>query len=98
MAEKKTEAKTKTEAKVNKAPKKIDYWDEPVPVTVKRPEGETANSLTVTHNGKNYQIQYNKEVMVPRKIAEIIHQSDENMAIAEEEMAKYAGFHELGTI
>ncbi|MBQ2663117.1 MAG: hypothetical protein IJP94_08025 [Clostridia bacterium] len=93
MAEKKTETKA-----VKKPEKKVDYWDELVPVTVRRPEGEAADSMTVTHNGKNFQIQYNKEVMVPRKVAEIIHQSEDNMAIADAEISRLAGMHELGSV
>lgn len=95
MATKKTDIETKAETNQGT---KVDYWDELVPVHLIQPEGETQNAKTVTHNGKNYQIQYGKEVMVPRKIAEILKQSAENKAIADAELARMAGYHELGSI
>ena len=95
MAE--TKKKTETAAQTPKA-KKVDYWDEKVPVYLARPEGEVSNARTVTLNGVNYQIQYNKEVMVPRKVKAILDESAQNKAFADEEMNRFAGNHELGTI
>lgn len=54
------------------APKKEEY----VQVIIARPENITGDSETaVSVNGKIYQIQYDKPVMVPVSVAEIIEQS-----------------------
>lgn len=71
--------------------RRADYWEEEVPVYIPRPEGETQASKTITLNGVNYQIQYGKQVMVPRKIAAIIDESERNHAIAQEEIESRAG-------
>lgn len=94
---KETKATTKPQQSA-KAEKKVDYWDEKVPVFLPQPEGDASNARTVTHNGINYQIQYNKEVMVPRKIKAILDESAQNKAIADAEMNRLAGYHELGTV
>ena len=91
-------AKTETKAGTKKPEKKVDYWDELVPVHLMQPEGEAQNARTVTLNGVNYQVQYNKEVMVPRKIAAILDESAINKAKADEEMNRLAGMHELGSV
>lgn len=50
------------------------YMTEKVPVFIPRPD-ESTDSITVTLNGVNYQIQCARQVMVPRKIALIIEKS-----------------------
>ena len=60
-----------------------NYLNERVPVTLKRPESEKKDFLTVTVNGVNYQIAYGKQVLVPRFVAEIIRESEKNEQIAQ---------------
>jgi len=45
----------------------------------------------VTHNGKNYQIQYDEQVMIPRKIALILQEKERNEKKLELRMANLAG-------
>lgn len=78
--------------------KKIDlekelesFYEEKVPVLIRRPAGEPiGSSHTVTVNGKNYQIMYDEEVTVPRKVKLIIEEKEKNEKLAELRMARYA--------
>lgn len=89
--------------KINVAQEKLEhdkkmqaYYDEKVPVFIPRPEGEPEDSITITLNGRNYQIQYNKQVMVPRRIALIVEESQRNKRIADDAMRRAAGTKKLG--
>lgn len=68
-----------------------DYYNEKVPVFIRRPEGVKDNSCTITLNGKNYQILYNTEVMAPRCVALIVEESERNERIAEENVQRLMG-------
>lgn len=68
-----------------------DYYNEKVPVFIRRPEGVKDNSCTITLNGKNYQILYNTEVMVPRCVALIAEEAERNERIAEENVQRLMG-------
>lgn len=83
-------------AKNNHEQKVRDYYEEKVPVYIPRPEGEPEDSVTITLNGTNYQIQYDTEVTVPRKIALIVEESKKNKKNADDYMRKRAGNHMLG--
>lgn len=79
-------------AKKDEHEKKVqDYYNEKVPVFIRRPEGVKDNSCTITLNGKNYQILYNTEVMVPRCVALIVEESERNERIAEENVQRLMG-------
>lgn len=67
-----------------------EYLKEKVPYIVKRPEGSKEEFTTVTVNGKNYQIAYNKTVMIPRFVKEIIDNSDKASDEAMQNQKKYA--------
>ena len=83
-------------AKNNHEKKVQDFYDEKVTVYIPRPEAETEDSVTITLNGTNYQIQYDTEVSVPRKVALIVEESKKNKKIAEDYMRHRAGNHLLG--
>ena len=83
-------------AKNNHEKKVQDFYDEKVTVYIPRPEAETEDSVTITLNGTNYQIQYDTEVSVPRKVALIVEESKKNKKIAEDYMRQRAGIHLLG--
>lgn len=79
-------------AKKDEHEKKVqDYYNEKVPVFIRRPEGVKDNSCTITLNGKNYQILYNTEVMVPRCVALIAEEAERNERIAEENVQRLMG-------
>lgn len=85
MAEtKKTTANTKELGEAERA----EFYAERVPVMVRRPEGSKDNFCTVTINGVNYQIEYGKEVFVPRCVKLILDESERNKEIAEERSAE----------
>lgn len=81
MAKKKAEAEVKEEvleeAKVEKAEVKeeVDYYDELVPIFIPL-EDNDSGELTVGFNGTIYKIKKGQEVMVPRKLAIIIRNSN----------------------
>lgn len=52
-----------------------EYLNERVPYIVRKPENVDESFTTVTINGKNYQIEYNRQVMVPRFVKEAIENS-----------------------
>lgn len=91
MAE--TKKKKQSEAEHKAAVKKRN--EEKVPVFIRKPEGETENSITVTLNGKNYQILYDETVMVPRKIARIVEEMERNDAKARRKMSEREGMKPL---
>lgn len=68
-----------------------EFYEERVPVFIRRPEGVKDTACTITLNGKNYQILYNTEVMVPRCVALIVEESERNEKIAEENVARLMG-------
>lgn len=86
------EAKTKTDAaKSTKAVKATDkpetnaYLEEYVPVFLFKDNDKYKDDVTVTVNGKNYQIMRGVNVMVPRKVKLILEQSHkQDMATASE--------------
>lgn len=68
------------------------FYEEKVPALVRRPAGEPiGSSLTVTLNGKNYQIMYDEEVLVPRKVKLILDEKNRNARLAEVRMTEIAG-------
>ncbi len=68
------------------------FYEEKIPVLMRRPAGAPiGSSHTVTVNGKNYQIMYDEEVMVPRNVKLIIEEKEKNEKLAELRMAQYAG-------
>lgn len=102
MAEAKTKALTPEEIAQQAAEKEKKhreeleaYYNEKVEVYVHKPEYETENSVTVTHNGRNWQIMYNKRVTVPRYIALIIEESERNREIANAEAEKLSKTQKL---
>lgn len=56
---------------------KTDYYEEKVPVFLMKDGGKYKDDMTVTVNGKNYQIRRGVQVMVPRKVALVIERSRE---------------------
>ena len=87
-------ANTKTSAKSHRDAVKA-YNNEMVPVFIRRPESETEDSITITLNGKNYQIMYDRQVMVPRKIALIVEEMQRNESKAEAAMRNREGMRSL---
>lgn len=73
------------------AEKVQDFYNEKVAVFIRRPEGVKDNACTITLNGKNYQVLYNTEVMVPRCVALIAEESERNTLIAEENVQRLMG-------
>ena len=92
------ELKKEQEVKAEHEKKVQEYYEEKVPVFIPRPEAETDDSITITLNGRNYQIQYDTEVMVPRKIALIVEESKKNKKIADDYMRQRAGDKPLGVM
>lgn len=68
------------------------FYEEKVPVTLRRPaDVPIGSSHTVTVNGKNYQVMYDEEVMVPRKVKLILDEKLKNERNTELRMSKMAG-------
>lgn len=68
------------------------YYEEKVPVLLRRPAGEPIGaSQTVTINGKNYQVMYDEDVMVPRKVKLVLEEKLKNEKLAELRIAKMSG-------
>lgn len=59
-----------------------EHLQERVPVIIHRPEGEKKDFRTVTVNGRNFQIEYDRQVMLPRYAAEVIEESERNSKLA----------------
>lgn len=53
------------------------------PYMLMRPEGDRSDFDTVTLNGKTYQIEYGKTVMLPPEIIAILEESKRNRVLAE---------------
>lgn len=51
------------------------YWTERVPFRAFKDSGKYKEDYIVGLNGKQYQIQRGKDVMIPRNVREIIYQS-----------------------
>lgn len=67
------------------------FYEERVPVILRRPpEAPIGSSQTVTINGKNYQVMFDEEVMVPRKVKLILDEKLRNEKRAELRMAQMA--------
>ena len=62
-------------AKEVKIKSREEYLNERVPYIVRKPENVDESFTTATINGKNYQIEYNRQVMVPRFVKEAIENS-----------------------
>lgn len=71
-------------AQTKKAENTQEYWNERVPVYIPRPELEKSTSRTVTVNGRNYQIAYDTQVMVPRFVAQVVQESMRNTRKAQD--------------
>lgn len=68
------------------------FYDERVPVLIRRPAGAPiGTSQTVTVNGKNYQVMFDEEVMVPRKVALILEEKEKNEKKAELRISQMSG-------
>lgn len=91
MAETKKTVQTAAEHKA--AVKK--YNEEKVSVFIRRPESETEDSVTVTLNGRNYQIAYDTKVMVPRKVALIVEEMQRNESNANRKIRDREGMKPL---
>ena len=64
-----------------------NYYNEKVSVIMRRPpDVKAGESHTVTLNGVNYQIMYDEEVMVPRKVKLIIDEKERNEKLAEKRL------------
>lgn len=72
------------------------YYNERVKVFIPKPEGEKENSITVTHNGVNFQIMYDREVEVPRYVALIIDESKKNKDYANTRADELTASQKLG--
>lgn len=57
--------------------------DERKPYILHRPDGDRSDFDTVTLNGKTYQIEYGKTVMLPPPVIEILEESKRNRVLAE---------------
>ena len=66
---------TTKEAKEAKIKTREEYLNERVPCIIRKPENTDESFTTVTVNGKNYQIEYNRQVLVPRFVKEAIDNS-----------------------
>ena len=89
----------KTTEKVTENTKFItaeEYLNERVECVIHRPEGIKEDFTTVTVNGRNYQIEYNKTVMVPRFIKYVIDNSNRAMNEAQKNQVKFAKKFEAG--
>lgn len=73
---------------------KNKYLNEKVECRIPRPEGIKEDFTTVTVNGKNYQIEYNKTVMVPRFIKAVIDNSDNATNEAQQKQIEFAKLFE----
>lgn len=79
-------------AKQNLKEELENFYEEKVPVLLRRPaDAPIGSSHTVTVNGKNYQIMYGEEVMVPRKVKLVIDEKEENERKTELRIAEMAG-------
>ena len=79
MATKKEENKPELEEKKLKdmtLEEQKAYWNEKVPFRAFKDSGKYKNDIIVGVNGKFYQIQRGKSVMIPRCVREIIEQSE----------------------
>lgn len=99
MAKKKTDAveevkaEEKVEAKTEKKTEAVDYYEEKVPIFIPLIDGE-AGDMVVGHNGIIYKIKRGQEVMVPRKLA-IIIQNSNAQAVAMREFSESIKNQEL---
>lgn len=66
-----------TEAKAKEAKDNNAYWLEKVTIHLFKDSGKYKDAVTVGYNGRFYQIERGKDVSVPRAVAEILKQSQE---------------------
>lgn len=66
------------------------HLDEKVEIMLPKDNENYKNDVTVTINGKIWLIQRGVLVKVPRRVAQILHQSQSQLLIAEERAAKFA--------
>ncbi len=85
MAERtKTKIEAQEEVKVEKALEEMTdeeqraYWAEPVRIKLFKDSSRYKDDMFVAVNGKSYQIKRGVEVTVPRNVAEVISQAQEN--------------------
>lgn len=76
--------KTAEESRKNIPAKAKDPFAERRPYTLYRPAGDKSDFDTVTINGRTYQIEYNKQVMLPVPVIEVLEESLKNRMSAEE--------------
>lgn len=82
----------KTEKTMQSEEERLEaYYNEKVPVYIPKLDGSPDNSITVTHNGINYQIMYDTEIMVPRKVYMLIEESRRNKRRADDIASAEAG-------
>lgn len=74
---------------------KVDFYEEKVPVFLMKDGGKYKDDLTVTVNGKNYQIRRGQTVMVPRKVALIIERGREQEMRAQQMMESLVNAKEV---
>lgn len=71
-------AKTTTTEKVEKPDKtSAAYWNEKVTIHLFKDSGKYKDAVTVGVNGKFWQIERGVDVEVPRNVAEVLRQSQE---------------------
>jgi len=63
--------------------KKTNKPEERQPYMLMRPDGDRSDFDTVTLNGKTYQIEYGKTVMLPPSVIAILEESKRNRMLAE---------------
>lgn len=66
---------TKPKSTDTKIKSSAEYLKEKVPCVIRKPENTDEAFTTVTVNGTNYQIQFNRQVLVPRFVKEVIENS-----------------------
>lgn len=69
-----------------------NFYEERVPLLLTRPADVPSGSAqTITINGKNYQVMYDEEVMVPRKVKLVLEEKLKNEKKTELRIAQLAG-------
>lgn len=89
---------TESEKKAEHEKRVAEYNAEKIPVIIPRPTDEVEDSVTITLNGRNYQIQYDVEVMIPRSVALIVEESLKNKREADAIARARAGSRPLSGI
>ena len=87
MAAKKTDEQTETAVQ---SAEKVGYYDELVPVKLFRDDNRYKDDVFVGVNGKTMLIKRGEKVMIPRKFALVLENSEEQDARATETAHSYA--------